>query len=823
MHNILFKTHNNTPPTGKPKVFFFSTERDFNQYFDHICQLLNKIIDCCIFYLEDCESIDSETLESLSTIPLWVFPITNNFLESDNTAKSIVLPYAFNNHIPVIPIAEEMELAYKFNKMCGDYQLLSEAEGGNDFSKKLAQRVNEVLLGDELAEKIRSAFAGYVFLSYRKKDRKEADRLSRLIHNNEAARDIAIWIDDYLIPGENFNDTIKNNLDKSDLFALCVTPNLTEIGNYVLDIEYPMAIKLGKLFIPVEMKKTDHDEFGKFYPDVRQLLNYDSDDFDEKVASIITEALSLIRNDEPEHLYLIGLAYLMGIDVNIDREKGLDLLKKAGEAGFPEACRRLNKMYYNGEFVERDIDSALYWANKLLDIVKEKDSFKDYPQAYNNVAALYHESGEYDEADSILYDARDMYETINNNNDPDFEFYKIMTYANHSSLNADNNYWDYDYDIAKKMLNEAIDGLIRLIDEHPEEKKYRAFLAELYLQQARLSGLSGDGYDAFYESHKKSLKLSKGLAEEDNINYAMDYLLQLNNTASAFLDDYYQDLSKSGLLGEVLVMQREALEYWEEFEANGYNDYESDYLTECRILAGLQYAISLFITGKVSKGKEMLQGLQSQLSSFIGRDIYKATYIYEKLLNAVVAAGTMYERKSFFAADKEELSEILNNNAVLIDWAKEILDTYGGQVVARFSVLCYSCITILKIWKAKGYDEILKTDYTKYFKTFMETETEDESQKDLMKLLAIEMDDTARKLALDNNLLTVSEELLTDALVLWDTVLKTAVFISEEFLETKYDLESLKDYKKFLQDSEDKDSYRLMLNGMNSYTVQINK
>ena len=48
----------------------------------------------------------------------------------------------------------------------------------------------------------------------------------RLIHKNEFCRDIAIWYDEFLTPGENFNDAIKEALQKSGLFVLTVTPNL---------------------------------------------------------------------------------------------------------------------------------------------------------------------------------------------------------------------------------------------------------------------------------------------------------------------------------------------------------------------------------------------------------------------------------------------------------------------------------------------------------------------------------------------------------------------------------------------------------------------
>ena len=70
------------------------------------------------------------------------------------------------------------------------------------------------LVSDEMAEKVRAAFDAYIFLSYRKKDRKYANELMRLIHKNDFCRDIAIWYDEYLVPGEDFNNAITEALKR---------------------------------------------------------------------------------------------------------------------------------------------------------------------------------------------------------------------------------------------------------------------------------------------------------------------------------------------------------------------------------------------------------------------------------------------------------------------------------------------------------------------------------------------------------------------------------------------------------------------------------
>ena len=55
----------------------------------------------------------------------------------------------------------------------------------------------------------------------------------------------------FLIPGENFHDSIAAALEQSSLFALAVTPNLVNEPNYVMSIEYPMAKEAKKRCFPL--------------------------------------------------------------------------------------------------------------------------------------------------------------------------------------------------------------------------------------------------------------------------------------------------------------------------------------------------------------------------------------------------------------------------------------------------------------------------------------------------------------------------------------------------------------------------------------------
>ena len=174
--------------------------------------MLHEKENCAIWYDTEPEaSYDQETFFSdLSKMNLFVMPVTTKLLTTANRALDVEFQYAFEKHIPVLPIMQESGLEELFNRKCGDLQFLDPNNRdltAISFDEKLKKYLSSVLIGDELAEKIRKAFDTYIFLSYRKKDRKYANELMRLIHSNPECRDIAIWFDEFLTPGESLKKT----------------------------------------------------------------------------------------------------------------------------------------------------------------------------------------------------------------------------------------------------------------------------------------------------------------------------------------------------------------------------------------------------------------------------------------------------------------------------------------------------------------------------------------------------------------------------------------------------------------------------------------
>lgn len=91
----------------------------------------------------------------------------------------------------------------------------------------------------------------------------------QLIHSHPECRDIAIWYDEFLTPGESFKENISKVLSDSKLFALLVTPNLLEEPdgrpNYVMAEEYPAAQQSGIEILPAEMENTDKEKLSEKY------------------------------------------------------------------------------------------------------------------------------------------------------------------------------------------------------------------------------------------------------------------------------------------------------------------------------------------------------------------------------------------------------------------------------------------------------------------------------------------------------------------------------------------------------------------------------
>ena len=272
MNELKYRTRGNASPQGRSRVFFTCHPADFSRCFDRICEDIFASSDCAIYYTEDMTArLPEETRETdMAQMNLFVIPVSRRLLTEPNRAMDEDFPFAVAQHIPVLPILLEpgLDVIYSRADRFGTLQYLnpdSQDMTEISYAEKLKHFLEYVLIGSEQAKRIRAAFDAYIFLSYRKKDRRKAAELMRLIHANPLCRDIAIWYEEFLTPGEDFNEAIGAVLEKSDLFALAVTPNLVNEVNYVMTTEYPAALAQHKPILPVEMEPTDRADLAKHY------------------------------------------------------------------------------------------------------------------------------------------------------------------------------------------------------------------------------------------------------------------------------------------------------------------------------------------------------------------------------------------------------------------------------------------------------------------------------------------------------------------------------------------------------------------------------
>ena len=383
MADMLCRTNKNINPQGKPRVYFTCHPEDFDTYFDKVCQDIFSAHSCVIYYTEDMTaSISEEDLSTdLGSNNVFVIPVTRKLLTEPNRAMDHDFQYAKKEHIPVLPIMMESGIddIYMQPDKFGTLQYLNPYSTDATeiaFKEKLHKYLESVLISDETAKRVRAAFDAYIFLSYRKKDRNYANKLMRLIHQNPVCRDIAIWFDEFLTPGESFRDNIDKILHDSKLFALLVTPSLLEETdgkpNFVVAEEYPAAKASGIEIFPAEMESTDKAALSEKFQDLPDCVDVsDENAFHQQFLDALQKAAITTNDTDPEHIFLMGLAYLKGIDVEVDRQRGIELITSAAESKLPEAMEQLYNMYLNGWWVPLNYSKAAHWLEALVDYHKE--------------------------------------------------------------------------------------------------------------------------------------------------------------------------------------------------------------------------------------------------------------------------------------------------------------------------------------------------------------------------------------------------------------------------------------------------------------------
>ncbi len=422
------RTRGNASPQGKPRVYFTCHPDDFQLYFDKICEDIFKTHDCAIFYtdgnirFDDFENLNDmldmvNFIENLSRMNLIIVPVTARLLNDPNRAISFDIPLANDRKILILPFMMEdgLYVAYSLNKGLGNKHYISPFSSDSteiSYEEKLKKHLNKVLVSDELAREIRDAFDAHIFLSYRKKDRQYVTDLMKTIHDLPGCRDVAIWYDEFLTPGEDWENNIKSKIKQVKLFILLVTPSLLEDGNFIMTKEYPYARDCGCDILPLEVEKTSRFKLRAKYKKIPASVDpTNRDDLLFAITKSLPGLLYQSKQKDARHNYLMGLAYLNGIDVEVDIQRGVKLLILAAETGSFDAMIKLQKFYRNGEYVSLDYYEALKWAKKILEYSTREFGAESSLTitCMSNLAYMYGKVGDYQRAveiDQRIYEYR---------------------------------------------------------------------------------------------------------------------------------------------------------------------------------------------------------------------------------------------------------------------------------------------------------------------------------------------------------------------------------------------------------------------------------
>lgn len=125
---LKYKTRAMSNPKGKPKVYFCCHPQDFDKYFEDISDEILSKQNCVIWYPANREAAcEEEYQDDLKQMQLFIVPVTTAFLCTENRAVDVEVPFALENHIPVLPLMQEPGMEELFNRKCGDLQFLDKS------------------------------------------------------------------------------------------------------------------------------------------------------------------------------------------------------------------------------------------------------------------------------------------------------------------------------------------------------------------------------------------------------------------------------------------------------------------------------------------------------------------------------------------------------------------------------------------------------------------------------------------------------------------------------------------------------------------------
>ncbi len=369
MSEFVFTPENICDPQNHPRRLYFSCHPADMVHFDIISEKIHDIEPDCVIAYSSANGNEDTHLKLLENFHLTVIFVTENWFSEGTHISEFYHLTKVNKAI--LPILFDSSLEKRFNQLTNNLQFLR----FNDpiFLEKLHRALQDILFDKKLMDKVESVFTHKMFIAYCREDAPQVLRLIYAIRSIKGGRRVAVWYDKYLPMGKNFEDSIFSELDKSDFFAVTLTPNLLNRDNYVKKYELPHANTSGKKIIFFELESVEKAKLDEL-----------TEDFDYKYVSLgVEKEFSLFLRDilkekrkKSEQLesaqteYLLALAYQNGLFVEFDHQYSAKMLKRAANANNADAAHSLANMLYYGNGISRDVKEAIVWYKKEISIAE---------------------------------------------------------------------------------------------------------------------------------------------------------------------------------------------------------------------------------------------------------------------------------------------------------------------------------------------------------------------------------------------------------------------------------------------------------------------
>ena len=567
-----FRTKGNTIPKGKQYIFVHAAPEDEKLRNDVILKLLSfeQGQRYCLWYEDEPDTVFTEEgQEKLREMAVFIPLITDNYfrLLRVNTAGWSITGFIESIQLhgtAVLPLLESTKLLPRFNKLFGEIHGV--ALSLPDADRMAEEQLGRFLSDHELEERItKEAFTGKLFLSYRKKDIKEAREIMKAIHDTDAAGTAAIWFDEFLVAGRDFNNDIMDNLAACDAMALAVTPNILEEGNYVRETEYNAARDRGKDVLPVEAVHADDEEVESAFPGITPRVNmYNRPALEELLKKAGFNGPGS-RSALAE--YLLGMAFFIPVNVEKDVERAVRLFETSAGHDCVEACEQLGRLYLKGIGVKRDYKEAIRYKKKAFDLLMKKEISEENIRhinklfyEYDGLPLLLKDDGRVTEANQIQQAFLNRIESSPYRNDNEFILYQVNALTDLANL-----FYEYDLDTGNqkntgdpaapsptiadilgggaagpdesrlKKAEQFADQALRLLDSYSgDDEDMAAFLRVVTFDQyADLCKYRND-LEGAVSYKEKSREIIEPLAERTgNLEY-MDRSFQVSNNLGLF-------------------------------------------------------------------------------------------------------------------------------------------------------------------------------------------------------------------------------------------------------------------------------------------------